>query len=58
MFDVNIFSFFLSIASIVKVILFGQFLSYKSGVRTKTSYCISSASITIVLVGGKAVVVP
>ena len=54
---VTFFSFLFNITSIVKMILFGQFLSYKSGIKTKPSYWIQLLTYPIVAVGGKSVVV-
>ena len=39
------------------MILFGQFLTYKSWIRTKTSYLISFLSYPIIAVGRDAVIV-
>ena len=57
MFHVKYLRFFPSITSIVKMILFCQFLSYKSGIRTKILYWIPLLSYPIIAVGRKAVVV-
>ena len=57
MFHIKYFSYFPSITSLVKMILFCQFLSYKSGIRTNTSYWRPLLSYPIIAVGRKAVVV-